>query len=284
MPKVLAVVLGAILLVSYLGVLHPAGDSLAVFRPVWALLFALATIWSAWPRRIRWPLAVSGMLSLLQVFWPGWMPRQSPDQSLKLYQQNLLFNRRENDEWLEAIAKAQPDVITLQEVSKKNTSLLDELRPNYPALTLCPFAAVGGVAVLSPFPKVPDSAVCARGVAAMQVVSPHGPVTVVSLHLHWPWPYGQSHQVEELLSMLARLERPVVLAGDFNAVGWSHTVRQIARVTGTRRVGPSGATFALPHIPYPVTIDHVLAPDGIAQVQPRLGSDHNGVLAYVRPY
>ncbi|MEY8837495.1 endonuclease/exonuclease/phosphatase family protein, partial [Cribrihabitans sp. XS_ASV171] len=149
----------------------------------------------------------------------------------------------------------------------------------------CPFAAVGGVAVLSRFPKVPGSETCVamQGLAAMRVETPLGKVTLASIHLHWPWPHGQAAQVDRLLPVLEALPRPVILAGDFNAVGWSHSVARIARATGNERIGPHAGSFVLPHVPYPVTIDHVLAPGGAAEVMPRLGSDHFGVLARVLP-
>ena len=53
---------------------------------------------------------------------------------------------------------------------------------------------------------------------------------------------------------------------------------------GARRAGPGGASFVLPFIHLPVTIDHIVAPEGFdggAKVMPRLGSDHRGVFAWL---
>ncbi len=285
MLKILSGIFGALLVASYLGALHPAGDSLAVFRPVWAAIFALCVIWTAWPRRVRWPLAVAGMLAIVHLVWPLWVPSQVPAGGLVLYQQNLLYNRQHDAAWLDAVARAAPDVITLEEVSVRNEVLLGRLGNSHPAQVLCPFATVGSVAVLSRFAKVPGSETCVerQGLAAMQVETPQGRVTLAALHLRWPWPQGQAAQVERLLPVLEALPRPVVLAGDFNAVGWSHSVRRIARATGNERIGPLRRSFVLPHVRYPVTIDHVLAPGGVAEIMPRLGSDHFGVLARVLP-
>ena len=49
------------------------------------------------------------------------------------------------------------------------------------------------------------------------------------------------------------------------------------------RVGPYAATFDLPPLAYPIGIDHVLAPGGKGEIeiQPKLASDHHGVLAHL---
>ena len=46
---IVAVLLGLLVGVGYLGALHPAGDSFGVFRLPLAAAFALVVIWSARP-------------------------------------------------------------------------------------------------------------------------------------------------------------------------------------------------------------------------------------------
>jgi endonuclease/exonuclease/phosphatase (EEP) superfamily protein YafD len=106
------------------------------------------------------------------------------------------------------------------------------------------------------------------------------PVWIVSVHLHWPWPYGQQDHVAELLPVLAGLEGPAVVAGDFNMVRWAHSVRQIAAAARVVPAGPSNGTFLgfapLLHLP----IDHAFSPaGGRLDLRPALGSDHLGLLA-----
>ena len=50
--KSVAVLAGLAVVAGYLGALHPAGDSLAVFRVPLTILAALALIWSEWPTGI----------------------------------------------------------------------------------------------------------------------------------------------------------------------------------------------------------------------------------------
>ncbi|MEY8837586.1 hypothetical protein AB9K41_00950, partial [Cribrihabitans sp. XS_ASV171] len=73
------------------------------------------------------------MLSIVHVTLPLWLPSPVPEGGVMLYQQNLLFNRRDDAAWLAAVAEAAPDMITLQEVSARNEALLDQLARSHPA-------------------------------------------------------------------------------------------------------------------------------------------------------
>ncbi|MDA7427022.1 endonuclease/exonuclease/phosphatase family protein [Primorskyibacter aestuariivivens] len=281
--------LGLLIGLGYLGALHPAGDSLAVFRLPLVIVFALVVIWAPWPRRLRWPLAGLAMAVMAPQALDRLFPPGLPDDGgLVLYHQNLRFNRGGHDEWLELVNGTAPDLITLQEVSGRNRSILARFADTHPHQHYCDFATVGGVAVLSRFPAIEDQRLCAEGdgLAAMQVATPEGPVWIVSLHLHWPWPYRQAAQLDRLIPVLEALDGPVLIGGDFNAMAWSHALRRVARATDTTRARSAAATFTLPRIGLPVTIDHMLAPRAWAhavRTMPRAGSDHNGLVLKVRP-
>lgn len=283
--KALSVTFGALFALSFAGALWPLGDSLAVFRVPLATLFALCLIWTNWPRRVRWPLAVLAMAAIAQIALPRWAVPELNDHDVTLYQQNLLFSRRHDADWLAELATRRPDIITLQEVSGRNMALLDFLKTDYPTQAVCHFATVGGVAVLSHFPSAEAEPICVEqdGLVAVRLETPQGPLWAASLHLHWPWPYEQAEQVDRLLPTLERLTGPVVLGGDFNAVGWSQSVRRIARSMQAARLPHAGPSFVLPRIAMPVTIDHVLTNTGpsTAISLPRHGSDHFGIFAKV---
>lgn len=284
--KSVAVLSGAAVVGSYLGALHPAGDSLAVFRVPLLILAALALIWTDWSRVVRWPLSALALAVL------GWhiSARMDPDakgHDLVLYQQNLLFNRADNAEFLSLVAQSNPDVITLQEVSPQNLPIMEALKPSHPTQHRCTVANSWlGEAVLSRHPMVPGTAFCSQpdGLTGMQVMTPQGPLWVVSVHLNWPWPKGQAAQVDGILPTLEALDGPILMAGDFNAVAWSHTLKRMARASGTTRVGAQVHSFDLSPIPFHLGIDHVLstnpAPQRVIQM-PKAGSDHHGLLAYL---
>lgn len=274
-----------LLLGSFLGTFHPLGDSLAVFRGPLAGMSAVAVVLLT---RVARPLAVlAGMLVLWSsytVLGPRFSGQSTQGAPYSFYQKNMLFKMPMTGPLTDDILLQAPDFIALQEVSRRNQPILRALKPQYPAQVFCAFAAVGGIAVASRWPLVAGSERCeaSGGMAAMQVETPDGPVWVVSLHLHWPYPMGQAAQVRALVPRLKALNGPVVLGGDFNMVPWSHTMRVIAGATGTRPVGVPQYTLPLKGL-YSLPIDHVLinenAKPAATEIRPQLGSDHFGVLA-----
>lgn len=270
----------AIVVLGQAGGLHPLGDSLAVLQ-VPALLSAALGL-ALVPGR-PWLRGVAGLgvaalllLRLADLTWPGPMP---PDP-VTLYQKNLRFDGVDHAAFQAEIRETAPDLITLQEVSHRNAPLLAALGEDYPTLHGCGFAGVGGTAVLSRFPAVPGTEVCLPGMAAIALEGPGGRFWLVSVHLHWPWPYRQAEHSAVLLDRLERLDGPVVIGGDFNMVAWSYRLRTFARASRSVLARPLGVTLWRGWVPLP--IDHVLAPcGGRRETRPELGSDHKGVLASI---
>lgn len=269
------------LLGGYLGWLHPLGDSLAVFRAQGAALLALLAL-AAWGfgavRAGRAGLALA-LIAALPLAW-AYLAPQTPGADLTLYQKNMLFRNSDLAGLAADIRAAAPDVLTLQEVSEANKPLMAELSDILPHQLWCPFRAVGGPAIATRLQPVAGQEICAKGLAAMKVAGPKGPLWLVSIHLHWPWPYGQSAHVAELLPVLEEMEAPVVMAGDFNMVRWSDAMAAMRAVAGATLAGPVRGTYTgfAPVLVLP--IDHVLSPGGgQVEARPGLGSDHLGLLA-----
>lgn len=292
MRALLAAALAALGL-SFLGALHPVGDSLAVFRLGIAAL-ALALLWPARPdlRLGRGPALVLAVLPLVAAGSVLWHKLPGPDitgrdaGALTLYQKNM-FHRNGDIAGLAAdILETAPDIVTLQEVSVENERLLDMLWEAYPSQHLCRYSRRSGVAVLTKLPLAQAAGpgrFCSSviGLAGLRVQTPSGPHWALSLHFAWPWPGRQPLQVARLEAALMEAPGPRLLGGDFNMVPWSHTLRHAARTSRTHRAAPSVPTLSLGGLPLP--IDHVFAPGGgQAQARPWLGSDHRGVLARVK--
>lgn len=272
-----------LVLISFGGALHGIGDSLAVFRFWLALVLVGASVLLMTGRRglVAAILAVV-VIAAMPVSTGYLAPAPSGELRYTVYQKNLLYKNVEDDRITADLLEADADFITLQEIFHTNEQIFDALDAVYASSLICPFAGVGQVAVLSHWPKIPGSDNCGgnKGLAAMQVETPAGPVWIVSVHLNWPYPYNQPEQVAALAGVLNSLGGRVVLGGDFNMVPWSHTVRAISKATGSDRAGPmvrtlihSGGILRLP-------IDHVLVPGGIGKLEtrPLLGSDHLGLL------
>jgi endonuclease/exonuclease/phosphatase (EEP) superfamily protein YafD len=271
---------------GFAGFLHPAGDSIAVFRiPLSVLGLAAALLMRPTLPRL---LLIAGQGAVLAgLVWGALRPDWDGSARLTLYQQNLLFSRPDNAAWLAEVTAREPDVLTLQEVSERNLVVLDALRARYPFQLHCPLWDILGEAVLSRYPFVEGTQMCSDrdGLAAVQIAAPAGAVWIVSLHVSWPWPHGQAGQLDDVLPMLDAVDGPVVVAGDFNAVAWSHALDRVGARVDAQRIGRLTATFALPYGGMPVGIDHVLSSgQGRVTALPRLGSDHRGLWAELDPW
>ncbi len=270
--------LGAAFFGGFAGAVHPLGDSLAVFRIPLAVVFALWVIWSPSPVWARWSLSVICLAAIAQIVAQKYVSH--PDGPITIYQKNLLFQNDQVDALAADIRAARPDIVTLQELTSRNAPLVRDLRAEYPHQASCALVEWARVAILSRWPV--DGEICleGQGLVGIRVVSPDGPFWAFSLHAFWPWPHGQAAQLSDILPVLSDLEEPVVIAGDFNMVPWSHALRTIENSIGATRAGPLFPTLTKMSAPLP--IDHVYAPGGgQAMPRPLLGSDHSGVLAKV---
>ena len=259
------------------GAIHPLGDSLAVFQ----LPLALTGMVMLMPakRQWFWPAAIVGTMSMLNVLWPKMVP--TAPGTYTVYQKNLSFRQHEQAELAADILQRDTDIVTVQEVNEPNMAILEAIKAEYPTQAWCPFDFVGGTAVATKWPALGD-VVCSDvgGLTALKVQSPSGPVWLVSLHLHWPWPFGQDAQIEALLPVLEGVDAPIVLGGDFNMVPWSNLVSRVMEASGTVYSGVRSPTYYIKEM-VPIPIDHVLAGGGTGEVLPLLDSDHLGVLAQV---
>ena len=273
---------------GYLGWLHPLGDSLAVGRAFAAVAVLVLAVYATFAG-LRMAAFVSVLLALLtggQVLLAYTWPR--PPGRYTVYQKNVLFRNAELPALAEDIRAANPDIVTLQEVLPENQAWLDGMADAFPHQLLCPGDRDGGQAILTRLDPVPGTAFCGPGLAAMQVVAGSADTRerfwLVSVHLHWPWPYLQARQAELLLPVLDRLHGPAIMAGDFNMVRWGNSVMQMAEVLGVRAAGPTTGSYVGLSALLPLPIDHVFATyGGRVALRPAAGSDHLGLLAEVAP-
>ena len=271
---------------GYLGWLHPLGDSLSVGRGVAAVAVLVLAGFASFAG-LRMAAFVSMLLAMLtggQVLlaysWPG-LPG-----SYSVYQKNVLFRNAELPALAEDIRAANASIVTLQEVLPENRAWMEGLQDAYPHQLLCPGSRVGGEAILTRLPPVEGTAFCGPGLAAMQVVggptdNPE-PFWIVSVHLHWPWPYGQAEHVRLLLPILDKLQGPAIMAGDFNMVRWANSVREMSDILGVRAAGPMVGSYIGLSRMFPLPLDHIFATGGgRVTLRPAAGSDHLGLLAQV---
>jgi endonuclease/exonuclease/phosphatase (EEP) superfamily protein YafD len=271
--------------------LHPALDSLSHFRLHIALFLCVGALVVALLGRYGTAL-LAALVASITVASVGTVLHGNsrvPDADVTLLQFNTRFDNKTPEAILSQVAADRPDVITLQEISRKTSVILTLLQADYPYQLSCPFVGVGRVAVVSRHPLISQHCEKRSGFAWMRIAVGGKEVTIASLHLHWPWPYGQETQLAAMLPALSAMPQPAVIAGDFNAAPWSNAVARIGAATQTtvapglrltlkRRIPVLGAVRVLP-------IDHILLPNGASvdvHMGNSVGSDHTPLIARLR--
>ncbi len=264
--------------VGFLGWWVPAWDSLALVRPVFAILCLLGVflLRPGWLRALVAAAAIAGAVTILPVF-----AGQKGGGDLRLYAKNLWSGNTNYRAVADDILATDVDIVMLQEVSQRNNRILLLLSGEFPYQHFCERSSWMGDAVLSRLPFAGEP-VCSQGRAmALAPLNVGGQrVWAASVHIPWPWPYESADNEAEAAAMLTGLDAPVVVAGDFNMFPWTARVRRIAAAGDLQLAGPAQKTLTLWRMP--MMIDHVLAPKG-GQVarRPLLGSDHHGLVADV---
>lgn len=295
----LTFLLALALTAGFFGRVHAAFDSFSHLRLHLAVLLALAGV-----PLLFTSLRLHGALALAlgaAAAWTcaagmGWTgktglsPRPDDRAVYRLLQLNLRYDNETPEQVLSLIARIQPDIMTLNEVSVDWAPRLDLIEAAYPYRILCTAPRrIGAVAILSRRPLAEPAPRCLdRGAMAFARIGlGDGILSVAALHLGWPWPFGQDWQLYNDVPLLAEFGPDAILAGDFNAVSWSETVRRVAAEAGFRPVigiGPSWLSAKLPEAlrPAGLPIDQAMAKGRVrihsaTRLEP-VGSDHLPVL------
>jgi endonuclease/exonuclease/phosphatase (EEP) superfamily protein YafD len=297
------VVLGVVLL-GYGGPIWFELDLLAHFRlhlAILAVVLAGAAVLvrnrgALWRSAAAAVLAAAGLVPLWQgPLWqePAAAGRGTP---VTVMTANLYFWNPAPRLMRRALLAADADILVTAETTRaeRDPGGLDE---HYPYHQLYP---TGGedlrTALWSRFPIIDGAMILPEngapaGVLARIEVAPGQVVTVLGLHLSHVAFGEQGRQIEALQGIAADIAGPLIVMGDLNATAWSHAVRRLEEITGTRRIGGVGRTWHggydtwLGRIPEPLglPIDHILVSPGIgvrsAGTAAIPGSDHLAVRA-----
>lgn len=292
------------LLAGHAGALHPALDSFAHIRlQLLALAAAVALPCFAIGARNAGAILAAVAIGSFTLTVPFLLPpeRGSGDPvaasfapGYTLLQQNLSYRNPNQGAFLSRVASVEPDVITLQEAHRDHDPMIERLTHRYPYVHRCRGAtAVGDVAILSRRAFAPDiRRRCTPGLAIIAVSLNGHALAVGSVHLRWPWPFGQGAHLESLAPHMAIIGAPGILAGDFNAVTWSAAANRLAGMMDGTLVRGIGGTRVAPRLPrwlrplWDIPIDNAVVTDFVevtaAQSIPLDGSDHDTVVVSFR--
>jgi len=288
-------------LLSFLNAFHPLFDSFSHFRVHLMLaliptMLILALFHERKNRLLYFGLVAMGALYLYVVNQPFTPKAIDPAKThtLKHIQFNLNFRNQEMDKVMEYFKNSNADVITLEEVTIAHQMKLQEMKEAYPYQTYCEFyPLVGAVAILSkhPFNEKKSACLKSQGLVWSQIMVNEKPINIVAIHTLWPFPYGQHQQIRDIKSIFKKITPPTLIAGDFNAVSWSHTVKEIEEASNTKVVEGMRWTIDLekqvPFIPhFKLAIDQLLLSSEFQVanifVEKDLGSDHLPVVATMK--
>ncbi|MBH9994773.1 MULTISPECIES: endonuclease/exonuclease/phosphatase family protein [Bartonella] len=295
---------------------HPLLDSLANIRiplAFFTILLTFPLVFTKLRQQAVFPIIFAAALIGLSLNDDGVSPNSGmlKSSTFKLLQANLRFDNQTPEKFLTLIEKEKPDIITIQEASTKwreffqnnNLTIIGCLADNDRA---------GATGVIlsdsflsrysftnSPVVTCYDATTTHGYIAKIEFLSDkpnRPPLDVISVHLAWPWPFGQNLQLDELENGAFRTDfkhkfSQMIVAGDFNSVTWSNTVSRMERLTGTRHISGIGATwlsYSFPARLWPylgLPIDQILLSEDIEPISVKrlsfFGSDHLPVLVEI---
>jgi len=294
------------LALGFFGFVHPAFDTFAHFRWHFALgLLALAIIGLL--LRIRRAPLILLIFAALGVWQSSANNRieshTGPDigpaaetagTRFRLLQFNLRFDNPRRREVIDFILGTDADIVMLNETSRLWEDALKELDERYPQSFHCPeWNLIGGSMIFSKFPMRGSKDYCgpyaAMGFTEVGIDGEWVELGVV--HLRWPWPASGPRQIEEVKPRLETLGGDAILAGDFNAATWSHSVAQVAEYGNLQIKRGFGGTWIYKWFPGSLApllglpIDNILSKGRVsvyrAETLPAIGSDHLPILSHV---
>lgn len=251
-------------------------------------------------RRLRPLAAVAVAGAVLLVWWakPYWPAPAlaSRGDSLTLLTMNLRCNHSGTSDLAALAQRTGPDVVVVQGFDSKQRSVLgDAWRQALPHSTFHPMAHQSGCGTLVAS-RTPLRTLSAPEDAqpVVEVERPGGPVVLLPVDLPTPtngvtpWLDAFAHLSE---AVRARRDRPLVVAGDFNAVREHEPLRRLLHDTGLRdaaEVAGAGWTPTFPSRPWHpplLGLDHVLvgAPLGASEVRTEAiaGQEHSALMVHL---
>lgn len=207
---------------------------------------------------------------------------------------NVWTRNRQLEAYAEQIRALDPDIVVLAELNSLSEVLIEELGSAYPYSVDCLEHWACDSVVLSRLPILEDVSDWLGehrvATSAARIATPFGPVAVAGVHLDRPLPplrlQRQERQVDGLVTLLASIDSPLLLVGDFNASPWGRLLPSLARKTELELAwGLEGTWPAQAPWPLRIPIDHALTGRGLALLDREVirlpGSDHRALLLRV---
>lgn len=258
-----------------------------------ALVFIFMAIWRRKSRQIALfaAIAVINYAPVLPLYFGKTPAPDAPTARAMLM--NILASNGNTEQVLDAVAKADPDILVLEEVTTHWAEELEALNESYPHRVDASRRDCFGIMLLS---KVPLSRTNVVYVGSAEVPTitarvhlPQGEVDLIATHP--PPPFGpvyskhRNSQLAALPELVAEQDGPILLIGDLNVTPWCPYFRRLLKESGLKN-SMQGFGFQ-PSWPADVgflkiPLDHMLhSPDITVHhriVGANVGSDHLPVI------
>ena len=244
-------------------------------------------------------LAIVALVLQCAVLQPSLFPARAahdvPAHVEVLFSNVYLYNHR-LDALATEILRVDADVVVLAELDRRTGTLLDHLADAYPYRVDCLDHWSCDSAILSRLPLLEDlsdwHAERRIAMSAARIATAFGPIAIAGVHLDQPLPpqrlWRQERQVDGLIEMLAGIEDPLLLVGDFNASPWARLMQGLAAGSGLEIAwGIEGTWPATLPWPMRIAIDHALTGQGLVLLDRAVirlpGTDHKALNLRVGP-
>jgi endonuclease/exonuclease/phosphatase (EEP) superfamily protein YafD len=285
---------------AWLGRLHWLGDTLALVVDYYLATTLLLLLAFAWRRAWRWAgiaVVLVGLSGAQLASYPAVTTVASPDpeRALRLMVYNIYHLNNDLEAVVATVRRYDPDIVFLMEYSDAVQEQIEGAFADYPHRLIRPSRLTMGLALFSRLPieaaEVHRAEETRIPVFEVRLLADDKSFTFVGGH---PWPpqlqWGALHrsQMEAITRVAAAAEPPLLVAGDFNAAPWSHTVRELAERSEVRLVRRQ-LDLTKTFYPFPgfgLPIDHVLVSDTwqvlAMEYGPPGGSDHAPLIVDLR--
>ena len=252
------------------------------------LLALFGLIVSVVRREVRWAIVLGVCLVVHGTRWAsprrrgGALPAGEP--VLRILVANVLAANRRPRLLLDLVAREEPDVVAVMELTHAWRGALGPLRQSHPYHLELPRQDSFGIALYSrlPLSDARRDALGSGEVPAITAAFP-GLGTLWLVHTLPPLSRRMARERDAQLADVAQrlTAADAIVVGDLNCTQWS------GRFPGSTRGWPTGTWPASLPDPLRLPIDHGLTGRGLQVVErralPSIGSDHRPVLIGVRP-
>lgn len=277
---------------AWLGAWHWIGDILAL--PVAYYLLAALVLMGVFLHQRAWrQVAVAGSLLLLTSYqltsYPHVQPVSQPtvQPNLRVLVYNIYYQNTDLAAVVDVVTQYDPDVVFLMEYSEAVQQQIEASFAGYPYRLVQPSRMTMGLALFS---RVPIADVTVHRTEATRIPVYQAQLQLAGQSISFvgghPWPpqlrWGALHrrQMQEIIRVAELASPPLIVAGDFNAVPWSATMRRLAAHAEVRPIRQAfDLTSTWRPIPgFGLALDHVLVSAEwqvlAQQYGPPGGSDH----------